>query len=48
MLWKSLTVLHSPDLEVKYIGGIDPRMLFLDDAGEEKEVCSFVVGPDCH
>ena len=36
---KSLTVSSSPDLEVKYIGGIDPRMLFLEN-GEEKEVCS--------
>jgi hypothetical protein len=34
---KSLTLLSSPDLEVKYIGGIDPRMLFLEN-GEETEV----------
>ena len=37
---KSLTMLPSPDLEVKYIGGIDPRMLILEN-GEEKEVCTY-------
>ena len=34
---ESLTVALSQDLEVKYIGGIDPRMLFLEN-GVETEV----------
>ena len=34
---ESLTVALSQGLEVKYIGGIDPRMLFLEN-GVETEV----------
>ncbi|CAB4027959.1 Hypothetical predicted protein [Paramuricea clavata] len=30
------SIFLSPDLEVKYIGGLDPRMLFLEN-GEETE-----------
>jgi hypothetical protein len=37
----SLTVLPSQDLEVKYIGGIDPRMLFLQDGKETEVRCGF-------
>lgn len=41
----SLTrVYYSPDVEVKYVGGKDPEMLFRNDNGEVVKVRRHVMG----
>ena len=41
-----MTLLPSDNVDIKYIGGADPEMLFLDEVGNEVEVricvCMFV------
>ena len=36
----SLTHCHSPSVEVKYVGGKDPEMLFMNESGEVVKVYS--------
>lgn len=33
--------LHSPDVDIQYIGGADPEMVFLDEDYNEVEVCGY-------
>ena len=39
----SLTLPLSPDVDIKYIGGADPEMVFLDKDYNEVEVCGMVL-----